>query len=264
MVHNRYRLSGDHLKREQGNKIPRKIFWVSAEGTITERQYLEGISNFRDQLGIVSIVDVQSLERKKSEGHNKPEDVIALLEEFFHIRDVDLYEIIENINPTFFDKIPQLALKQYLQGTLSEKENKRVEDNIKLLGINLSYWNYLKKRSSDEDEFCIIIDRDKHSHNEDSIKNCISWCNENGAHLFFSNPCFEFWLLLHFKDIHNDYTTKEFESFLENKRVSKGHTFTSKTLSEVFKDLTGTGHGKSILRFEDYYLNRIENAIKKC
>lgn len=260
MVRNKYHLSGNPLERVQGKKIPRKIFWVSAEGTVTENGYLKGISNFRDKLGIVSVVDVETLKRRKNQGDNKPEDVRALLEKFFQVREQKLEEIVEELNPTFFDHIPLATIIEYLRGNISRKQKKKIEENIRILDINLTYINYLKKRSSEEDEFCIIIDRDQHTHTEKSIMQCMQWCKKHSVHLFLSNPCFEFWLLLHFKNVHQDYSTEELEKFLENKKITDKHTFTSKTLSDVFIDLTGIGHTKTIRSFEKYYLSRIDQA----
>lgn len=263
MSRNKFHLHGNPLSREQGERSPRKIFWVSAEGAVTEKDYLRGLSNYRRELGIISIVNVEALTRKKSESGSKPKDVTALLEEYFLVRDYDIETIMQKIDPLFFQTIPHPTFKAYLQGTLPKSEKQKVEEHFQLLEINLTYLNYLKERSSDEDEFCIILDRDKHSNSEESIQECIEWCKEKQVHLFFSNPCFEFWLLLHFKDVANEYPNEDLSQFLENKRESNNHSFTSKTLSEVFKELTQSGHSKRIAttKFKDHYCRRVDTAI---
>jgi hypothetical protein len=264
MSRNRFHLHSNPLDRRLGERDPRKIFWVSAEGAVTEKDYLLGISDYRRELGIVSIVNVEALSRKRSESGSKPKDVIALLDEFFFVRDHDFKTIIQKHNPSIFEIIPHSTISAYQEGALSETEIKKLEERFQLLEINLTYLNYLKKRSSDEDEFCIILDRDKHSNSEKSIQECIEWCNEKLVHLFFSNPCFEFWLLLHFKDIAKEFSQEDLNQFLENRTESNKHSFTSKTLSKVFKELTGSGHSKRIstIKFKEQYCGRVDTAIQ--
>lgn len=76
---NKYRLSSDAFEREaEEEKIqPQKIFFLSVEGNATEKEYLEGISAYRAQLGIHAIVDVQVLGRKRKDTNSAPQQVIV-------------------------------------------------------------------------------------------------------------------------------------------------------------------------------------------
>ena len=86
---NKYRLSSDAFEREaEEEKIqPQKIFFLSVEGNATEKEYLEGISAYRAQLGIHAIVDVQVLGRKRKDTNSAPQQVIELLEEYLQLRE---------------------------------------------------------------------------------------------------------------------------------------------------------------------------------
>jgi len=264
MIRNQYRLHGNPLERKQGDKVPRKIFWVSAEGAVTEQKYLQGISSYRDRLGILSVVDVQTLKRKKRDGKCSPEDVQALLDEYIYVRGKELHEILTDLDPKLHGHISAASITGYLEGSLSKKEKKTFEDAIRLLDIDLKYWGYLQKRSSEEDEFCIVIDRDRKSHTEESLQACYEWCQEHSVHFILSNPCFEFWMLLHFKDIVHECSAEELGQFLENEKVSKKHTFTSKFLSDVHLQLTEVGQGKHIRNFDTHYLPRVNDAIRNA
>jgi len=264
MIRNQYRLHGNPLERKQGEKVPRKIFWVSAEGAVTEQKYLQGISSYRDRLGILSVVDVQTLKRRKKDGKCSPAGVQALLEEFFQVRGQELPEILAGLDPALHGHIPVSSINGYLEGSLSKKEKKVFEDTIGLLDINLKYLDYLKKRSSEEDEFCIVIDRDRKSHTEESIRACYEWCQEHSVHFILSNPCFEFWMLLHLKDVAQECSAKELDHFLENEKVSESHTYTSKFLSNVHLELTKVGQGKYIRNFDTHYLPRVDDAIRNA
>jgi hypothetical protein len=81
----------------------------------------------------------------------------------------------------------------------------------------------LKKEAKDEynfeakDELWMVIDTDKWS----NIPEIFALCeNEGNFYLALSNPCFEFWLLLHLKEV-GDFNSAELKSIFRNKKVSK-------------------------------------------
>ncbi len=51
------------------------------------------------------------------------------------------------------------------------------------------------------DEVCLIVDRDSRSVSNNQYDTLLKYCGINKFNLFVSNPCFEFWLLLHFDEI---------------------------------------------------------------
>ncbi len=50
------------------------------------------------------------------------------------------------------------------------------------------------------DQLCLIVDRDKHSFSDSQYDELLEHEREGELKLYVSNPCFEFWLLLHFSD----------------------------------------------------------------
>jgi hypothetical protein len=55
------------------------------------------------------------------------------------------------------------------------------------------------ERLRKEDQAWLVVDRDDWP--EDQLGACVAWAGERkGRGLALSNPCFEFWLLLHFED----------------------------------------------------------------
>lgn len=85
----------------------------------------------------------------------------------------------------------------------------------------------------------------------------IQYCKEKGYRCYISNPCFEFWLLLHFSDVIKEYSDK-LDLIKENKRLSNNHTYVSKELSSK------AHHGKSRLAFKENYLPNVEVAIERA
>ncbi|WP_294282908.1 RloB family protein [uncultured Chryseobacterium sp.] len=93
----------------------------------------------------------------------------------------------------------------------------------------------LKKEAKDEfnfkkeDELWMIIDTDRWK----NIPSIIKACNElQNMFVAVSNPCFEFWLLLHVKDI-EEYGTEELELILKNKKISKKRNYVDTKIVEI-------------------------------
>lgn len=55
------------------------------------------------------------------------------------------------------------------------------------------------------DKICLVIDRDKDSFistpNNRQYEYVVKTCKKKGFGLYVTNPCFEFWLLLHFDEV---------------------------------------------------------------
>ena len=96
----------------------------------------------------------------------------------------------------------------------------------------------LKTEAKDEfnldktDELWMIIDRDQWN----DIPKISALCkNEGNFYLALSNPCFEFWLLLHVKDI-IEFNEQELNDIFENKKVSNTKTYVKRLLGELLEE----------------------------
>jgi len=97
----------------------------------------------------------------------------------------------------------------------------------------------LKKEAKDEfnfkspDELWMIIDRDEWT-NIDEISTLCK--NEGNFYLALSNPCFEFWVLLHVKDI-SEYDEEALKAIFENKKIPNSRkTYLKQLLGELLED----------------------------
>lgn len=96
-------------------------------------------------------------------------------------------------------------------------------------------FNKLKREAKDQynfgpnDELWMIIDTDRWKNIPDICDLC---SKEGNMFTAVSNPCFEFWLLLHVKDI-NDYTSEEQEAILKNSKVTNKKNVVDIRLTEV-------------------------------
>lgn len=80
-----------------------------------------------------------------------------------------------------------------------------------------------------DDELWMIIDTDRWTNIPDMVDECKKLGNMFVA---VSNPCFEFWLLLHVKNI-KEYSKEELELILENKKISLRKHFLDIKIAEI-------------------------------
>jgi hypothetical protein len=254
---NKYRLSSKSYDRETPNEqiTPRKIYFISVEGFATEVEYLQGLSDYRTELGINALVNIEVLRRKTKDGYSAPEQVIELLEEYLSLREAGnniFSDIPDEIKNNFSPDFIQLYIET--PESISPKERNRFELALRKTGYDLAYRKYLSKYTSNFDEFCILIDRDAGSHSSEDMNFILQYCKEKKYRCFITNPCFEFWLLLHFSDVYEEYSD-QLDLIRENKKVSNAHTFVSNELS------VKAHHGKKGIAFKEKYLPHIEEAI---
>jgi len=92
-----------------------------------------------------------------------------------------------------------------------------------------------------EDEFWLVVDTDSW----ENLEEISAQCNDAGYSLAVTNPCFEFWLLLHLVDP-SDLDEALKAQILENPTSeNKKHTFTSQFHGKKMKEITGKTFSKS-------------------
>lgn len=102
------------------------------------------------------------------------------------------------------------------------------------------------------DFLCLIADRDRHSFTEVQFDKLVAADSKNEIRLIISNPCIEFWLLLHLCDC------KEFdiEKIMENKKIGNKNQ-----LELWLTDKLGVSYNKRMIHFEYNYKDKIKIAI---
>lgn len=259
-----YRLKQPMTSRpdEMEAKVPpKRIVFLSVEGSVTERKYFSFLQKYREKLGINAVVQIETLSRS-GDTRGNPESVMGLLEEYLDLRG-------EGILPTDVETVLRDAgasnysleqIEQYLNGELEGKNSYQLEQALRLAGIDINYQKFLVERVGEEhnDIFAIVIDRDSRSNPEEILRELQRKCKEKGCYCFLQNPCFEFWLLLHVCDVAVEYKDK-LDDILKNEKCSEQHTYVSRELSKRAR------HTKRISeqKFKDLYLPNIDTAIDR-
>lgn len=258
---NKYRLSATVYEREdESQKIePQKIYFLSVEGNLTEKQYFNGISRYREKLGINARVDVEVLKRGRKDTNSAPQQVIELLEEYLRLRELGKENLLDDIPEEFIETYGVEFIKEFLENpeSISRKNRNQFITDLSKLGYDINYRKYLQKYNNELDEFAILIDRDMQTHSEVNMKSCIEYCNEKGYSCYIANPCFEFWLLLHLSDVLEEYGDR-MDKIKQNQKVSDNHTFVSKEVSDK------AHHGKSGINFKVNYLDKVNLAVDRA
>lgn len=92
---------------------------------------------------------------------------------------------------------------------------------------------YKKKYSlilNKDDELWLVVDRDRWKVRE--LSSVATKCNQKVYLLACSNPCFEFWLLLHIKSL-GDYSQPALDELAKNKHVSRKRTLLEQEIIKI-------------------------------
>ncbi|MGL6101177.1 MAG: RloB family protein, partial [Fusobacteriaceae bacterium] len=150
----------------------------------------------------------------------------------------------------------------YFKGIQDNKDELGISNNIEIKPLQregtkshpthvlADLKRYMQENGIKNDELCMVIDRDPNNFFESQFDKIVQECKKNKYFLAITNPCFEFWLLLHF-DI-SFYSNIE---LLQNKIISNKHNFISKELSNKIR------YSKNRLDFTKF-MPHIDLAIK--
>lgn len=260
-MHNKFRLMSAAYDREEESQkefLEKRIF-LSVEGNETEKSYFDGVSKNRARIGINGKIDVEVLGRGRKDTNSAPRQVIELLEEYIRLREQNENDILKELTDQFKETYSPDFIKQYLEDPekIPKKQRNMFVTELKKIGYDINYRKYLKKYNRELDEFAILIDRDKETHSEVNLSECINHCKDKGYKCYIVNPCFEFWLLMHLADIEKEFAGK-LDKIKENKLLTDKHTFVSKEVSDRVH------HGKKHINFVKNYMPYIDKAVEQA
>ena len=267
----------------------KKRYFLVFEGASTEKIYFEALDNARDDVEIDPLIELVPIIRSYSEdGWSNPKKIldriIANLEEE-ETGQFTYESLLNRIMDYLYDekilttsKVQAHALwgileegcEKILKRCLNENVNNLVDDCNKLTeylnqesdvvnivedisdiirASNITYDNRY-------DEICLIVDRDKESFLATPENNqydyVLKTCREKGFRFFVSNPCFEFWLLLHFDEVFD----LDRDKLLENPQVTAKRRYTEHELRKLLPGYSKSNYNAAVL------MKRIETAIK--
>lgn len=254
-----YRLSTNSVfsRPAEASKEPRRIVFLSVEGTKTEINYFTFVEKYRRELNIDALVHVEVL--RKTDTKSDLENVLDLLEDYVTFRENGQFE--EELQKLELRNFDLSFIKKYLQGDtgITQRQRSRFKEVLRQEHLDLQYLNFLNVYKGENDCFGVVVDRDYKTHTTEQLKLLVQKCREKAYRCFISNPCIEFWQLLHVSDVAIEYA-EQLDCILNNDLDERKNTFVSNLLVEK------TGNRKAIQEktFLKFYLPNVDLAIERA
>ena len=266
-----------------------KKYFLVYEGQDTEAIYFDGVSEHRNKIGINPLIELIPVVRSYSEeGWSNPKKIVDRMEQNLHEADEGIvsYETLLNwIMDYFYDEgiirnnrtasaflweTIERICKDRLKITLSDqvsdldKDCLRIfeclEDETEWTNIVDDIPKVIENRAitfdKSLDKICFIIDRDKDSFistaENDQYQYVLDKCRKNNYGFYLSNPCFEFWLLMHYDEVKD----LDPEKLLENPKVNARRRYTEYELRQLLPRYSKSNYSVMPL------IERIDKAIQ--
>ncbi len=241
----------------------RKKYFLVYEGEETEQIYFDEVNLCRNEIGINPLIELVPVVRSYSEqGWSNPKKILDRILTNLKENESQIvsYETLLNWIMEYLheekilttSKTQAKAMWDTLLWICAEKLHASLNDTIEDIestctqitnyfvdaaGINSivdDVPKIIKNRAityaEGLDKICFIVDRDRESfvshQGNDQYRYVLNKCLENGFGFFLSNPCFEFWLLLHFDEVMN----LDKAQLLENPKVTSKRRYTEQQL----------------------------------
>ena len=266
-----------------------KRYFLVYEGSDTENIYFDAVKSFQEDIGIDPLIELIPIIRSFSEeGWSNPKKILdRVVENLRESREHSIsYETLLNrimdylyeIKVLTNSKVMALSVWKTMQCVCVEKIGKSLDDmvenveNICNILVNAIIEEYEIKNivgdiseiikdsgltySEGFDKICFIVDRDKDSFlsrpDNNQYKYVLDKCREMGFILCVTNPCFEFWLLLHFDEVFS----LENEKLLENPKVTAKRRYTENALRKIYPRYSKSSYNAEVL------VKNIDKAIE--
>lgn len=261
-----------------------KKYFLVYEGSDTEVLYFDAVNVLREEIGINPLIELIPIIRSYSEeGWSNPKKildrVIENLEESKSER-ISYETLLNRIMDYFYEtkvittsKILAKSIWKTMEKICNEKLQKTLDTDVEEIEIECNVILDFLKQEYDVvnvvsdisdiikdggltyeegfDQICLIVDRDKESFlalpENNQYKYVMDKCIERGFNLYITNPCFEFWLLLHFDEVfeldkdklleNGKITSKKRYAEYELCRIYPGYTKNSYKAEELVKDI---------------------------
>lgn len=268
--------------RNTGTKELHSKYIFAFEGYRTEVRYFEGLMNHRGIAGIRDLINICVLQREEIDcGCSDPLSVVENTREYIKSMDSGYYTV-----PAIMELVKnQLCLKQKWERNdirVREFSEKLTEELLKYtdsegflrntfratelcngvtktnLDVTISYdIPELETYDREIDHVCVIVDRDRSAHTVARMNEFVSACKNEGFEPFICNPCFEFWLMLHFEGV-----LKIDKKLLLANEMTEGHRFTETELERLINGVNPDNHYDKTDLDPLVYLHRIGEAVR--
>ena len=272
-----------------------KKYFLVYEGSDTEVIYFDAIQNLREDIGINPLIELIPIIRSFSEeGWSNPKKILdRVIENLQESKEklISYESLLNRIMDYLYEtkvittskvlarniwKTMQQTCVEILQNSLDDVVEdiesscntliEALKGEYEVVNIVEDISGIIKEGGltyeEGFDQICLIVDRDKDSFlstpENDQYKYVLDKCREMGFKFCVTNPCFEFWLLLHFDEVFG----LDKEKLLDNPKVTAKRRYAENELRKIYP-----GYDKSSYQAEILVKDvdkAIENEKKFC
>lgn len=266
-----------------------KKYFLVFEGSDTERIYFDAVNSMRETIGINPLIELVPIVRSYSErGWSNPKKILDRVLDNLEESQADRIShetLLNRIMDCFYDakiittsKVLAKNIWKTMVDVCTENLKKSLQDEVVDIEAACNMILEFLEREFDVtrvvsdisdmikdggltyeegfDQICLVVDRDKESFlaapENNQYKYVVETCQEKGIWLCITNPCFEFWLLLHFDEVFELDTDK----LLENPKVTARRRYAEQELRRIYP-----GYKKSSYPAEEL-IKDIDRAIQ--
>lgn len=288
------RTFAERTKVLKSDEVVKKYFLIY-EGSDTEVIYFDAVRTMRESIGINPLIELIPIIRSFSEeGWSNPKKILdRVIENLRESKEqfISYESLLNRIMDYLYEtkvittsKILARNIWKTMLQTCDKKLKKSTEDRVDNIEISckiliedlceeyevINIVEDISEIIKDSgltyeegfDQICLIVDRDKDSFistpENNQYKYVLDKCNKMGFQFCVTNPCFEFWLLLHFDEVFE----LDEEKLLNNSKVTAKRRYAENELRKIWP-----GYNKSSYHSEKLVKNidkAIENEKKFC
>ena len=261
------RIETEFAKARKSQEISVKPkYYIFSEGTTTERKYFEKLNKsiLSNNVEIINILrDYANI------GESNPSVIIKLIDELLNTssEEITIEELKRKLENWGYesnrdtDEIIKLISRKYKSSKIIKyRDLKKIIFELFTgeiyVDLSKNFIKYLKLQDVTYmptiDKICLVVDRDNESFTKDQYKEVTKYCRDNNVGYYVSNPCFEFWLYLHFRDIEKE----KDEKLLKNEYVNSHKRYIEDRLNKI------CGYRKDFIKFP-MFEPHIKEAIER-
>lgn len=268
---------------------PAKKYFLVFEGQKTEEIYFSEVNKNRENLNINPLIEIIPIIRCFDEdGWSNPQKIVDLLSKNLEEKLTGMYSYETIINYivdyliaknsvnhiNISRKLLVEVLKKSIEhgGRALNDRTKNYDEVCELICDDLKNFKITEvaedieqimewaeiSYDKDFDKICIIVDRDEKSFKADQYDDVLIKCKDNNYSLFVTNPCFEFWLLMHYDDV----SELDEEKIRRNEKINSKNRFLQSELKKRLESYKKNKYNatKLILNID----KAINNSTKYC
>ena len=213
------RTFAERTKALKSDEAIKKYFLVY-EGSDTEVMYFDAVHLLREDIGINPLIELIPIIRSFSEeGWSNPKKILD--------------RVIQNLRESKEQLISYESLLNRIMDYLYET---KVITTSKVLARNI--WKVIESFIStpENNQYRYVLDK----------------CREMGFQFYVTNPCFEFWLLLHFDEVFQ----LDKQKLLDNPKVTAKRRYAENELRRIYPGYSKTRY------YAEPFVRDIDKAIE--